>query len=147
MAGQPAGRVALMSIQPEFAAQILAGTKHVEFRKRRLADDVTHVVVYASAPVSAVVGAFRVTGQDTSPPRDLWDRFAEVAGICRTRYSQYFDGHDLATGILVSGVRLTDVPVPLRDIGLDRPPQSFQYLLPDVADRLLTAMEPVRVPA
>ena len=39
-----------MSIHPVYANAILTGDKKVEFRKRRLAADVTHVLVYATAP-------------------------------------------------------------------------------------------------
>lgn len=142
MATQPAGRVALMSIRPEFAEQILAGSKHVEFRKRALAPDVTDVVIYASAPVSAVIGAFRVGGQDIRPPLELWDRFAAVGGISRERYVEYFRGSEVAIGIRVEEVRVATVPVELRELGLSRPPQSFQYITQSGAESLLQSMRP-----
>lgn len=135
----------MMSIRPEFARAILAGTKRVEFRKRRLADNVTHVVVYATAPVSAVIGAFRVAGQDTRAPHALWNEFADVAGIDRPRYLEYFDGRDLATGILVGDVLVSPEPVRLEAAGLRRPPQSFQYLDPETALGLVGSMSPVEV--
>lgn len=70
-----AGRVALMSIHPRYAWAILEGRKTVEFRKRRLADDVTHVVIYSTVPDRAVVGYFTVEGQETSTPASLWGQF------------------------------------------------------------------------
>ncbi len=45
------GCIALMSIHPQYANAIVEGTKRVEFRKRPLARNVTHVIVYATAPV------------------------------------------------------------------------------------------------
>ena len=75
MAADTVGRVALMSIHPEYANAILAGRKTVEFRKRPIGDDVTHVIVYATAPTGAVVGAFTVTGQDTTSLTRLWETF------------------------------------------------------------------------
>ena len=51
-----AGRVAVMSIHPRYAEAILSGQKRVEFRKRRLAPDVTTVLVYATQPVGVLVG-------------------------------------------------------------------------------------------
>ncbi len=62
MASAAIGRVALFSIHPQYAEAILAGTKSVEFRRTPLADDVTHVVVYATAPTKMVVGIFEVDG-------------------------------------------------------------------------------------
>lgn len=129
-----------MAIRPEFSDRILAGTKRVEFRKRPLAADVTDVVIYASAPVSAIVGAFRVVGQDTRHPVDLWHRFDDVAGICRNRYDDYFAHRELGTGIMIDEVRVTAAPVPLSAIAVRRPPQSFQYLPRVTASGLLASM-------
>ena len=72
-----------MSVRPQFAAAILNGSKRVEFRKRPLVADIGTVVIYATAPVGAVVGEFGVVGQVVGTPEDLWARFAEVAGIDR----------------------------------------------------------------
>jgi predicted transcriptional regulator len=138
-----------MAIRPEFAEQILAGTKRAEFRKRPIAPDVTDVVVYASAPVSAVIGAFTVARQETRHPRELWRLFAEVGGIRRARYAEYFEGRVLGTGIVVGDVRRLIEPMSLQVIGLARPPQSFQYLPTPTARPLLermTAAEPSPVP-
>jgi len=131
-----------MSIRPEFARQILAGTKRVEFRKRPLAGDVIDVVIYASTPVRAIVGAFRVPRQETMAPRALWERFADVGGIGGHRFSEYFHGHEQGTGIHVGEILVPLEPIPLQDVGLRRPPQSFQYLPPVTARRLLAGMHP-----
>lgn len=136
------GRHALMSIRPEFADRILAGTKRIEFRKRRLAGDVTDVIVYATTPVRAIVGAFRIAGQDTRPPRDLWNDYVDVAGISQARYLEYYAGRDMATGILVGDVWVPPASIPLTALGLLRPPQSFQYLSPSAGLGLLAAMSP-----
>src|SRR5690606_16414773 len=53
MGTRATGRHALMSIRPEYAERILAGTKRIEFRKRPLASDITDVIVYATTPVRA----------------------------------------------------------------------------------------------
>lgn len=142
MGTKATGRHALMSIRPEFADRILAGTKRVEFRKRRLASDVTDVIVYATTPVRAIVGAFRIAGQDTRPPRDLWNDYVDVAGIAQAPYLEYYAGRDMATGILVGDVWVPPAPIPLTALDLLRPPQSFQYLSPAAGLRLLAAMSP-----
>lgn len=135
------GRVVLMSIHPQYAQAILDGTKRVEFRKRPLAPDVSHVVVYATAPVSAVVGAFAVTGQRTQAPSALWRRFRTVAGIPRSGFFAYFQGRRHGTGIEVGDVLVPAAPLRLdRDLGVARPPQSFQYLARETACPLLASM-------
>lgn len=143
--GSPAvGRVALMSIHPEYADAILAGTKKVEFRKRPIADDVTHIIVYATAPVSAIVGAFIVENQATAAPSSLWRRFAKVGGITRHGFFSYFAGRAHGVGIEVGEVLAPAEPMSLvDDLGVARPPQSFQYLPAAAAQPALAGMAPV----
>lgn len=143
--GSPAvGRVALMSIHPEYADAIVAGTKKVEFRKRPIAGDVTHVLVYATAPVSAVVGAFTVTGQDTHEPRKLWRLFKKVAGISKSGFFAYYAEREHGTGIRVGEVLVPEAPLSLQDdLGVARPPQSYQYLADHTARPILSGMSAV----
>ncbi|WP_460839872.1 ASCH domain-containing protein [Nocardioides marmoraquaticus] len=135
------GRVVLMSIHPQYAQAILDGTKQVEFRKRPVADDVTHVLVYATAPVSAVIGAFTVTGQDVEHPKTLWRRFKKIAGISEDGFFTYYDGRVSGTGIRVGDRLAPAEPLPLTDtFGVARPPQSYQYLTGDIVEDVLSEM-------
>jgi predicted transcriptional regulator len=137
VAARTVGRVALMSLHPEFAAAILSGEKTVEFRKRPIADDVTHVVIYVTKPVAAVVGIFRVGGQVTTSPDSLWRAFRSVAGISRGRFFDYFGSRLSGTGIKVDTVHAFDAQLPLAEsVGVSHPPQSFQYLSAEQADRV-----------
>jgi predicted transcriptional regulator len=118
-----------MSIRPQYADAILTGTKRVEFRKRRLAPDVSTVVIYATLPVGRIIGAFEVLGHDVAPPAELWKRHRAHAGISRTGYREYFANTAAAVGILVGGARRLPNPRLVTDVpGLSRPPQSFSYL-------------------
>lgn len=141
MGSETAGRVVLMSIHPAYADRIMCGTKRVEFRKRPVRQDVTHVMIYATAPVSAVVGAFTVAGQETMEPEGLWSRFHTVAGITKRRFFDYFNGRSTGTGIIVQQVLLPEAPLSLSlDLGVTRPPQSYQYLQADAAQAALARM-------
>lgn len=125
----PAGRVALMSIRPEFADAILSGDKSVEFRKRPVAEDVSHVLIYATMPVGSLLGWFVVSGQSTTSPKDLWEQFSGVGGISKDRFFDYYSQKELGTGIVVGSANKFDKPQPLSKLGESvRPPQSFQYL-------------------
>jgi predicted transcriptional regulator len=118
-----------MSIRPQFANAILDGSKTVEFRKRRLAGDVTRVVIYITSPVQAVVGEFTVADQVVASPQTLWRRYRLVAGIDRASFFKYFDGSSDAVGILIDAVVQYKEPQTLRQFDPSmRPPQSFQYL-------------------
>ncbi len=50
MGASATGRHVVMSVHPRFAEAIMDGRKKIEFRKRPLADDVSVVWVYATAP-------------------------------------------------------------------------------------------------
>lgn len=132
MGAPGAGRVAVMSIRPQYAEAILDGTKLVEFRKRRLAPDVTTVLIYATMPVGRVVGAFEVAGYDIASPSSVWERHKGHAGISRAGYRDYYRGARSAVGILVKDPRRLARPLTLAELDEALPvPQSFVYLTID----------------
>ena len=49
----------ILSIKPEYVAEIKAGRKGFEFRKTIFKEKVEKVYIYASSPVSKVVGEFQ----------------------------------------------------------------------------------------
>lgn len=118
-----------MAIHPRHATAILDGCKRVEYRKRPLAADVHTVFVYATAPVSAIVGEFDVAANVMAPPAELWQLTGSEGGITATEFDSYFAGHDRAVAIRVAQTHRYDQPVRLAD--LEPPPatpQSFSYL-------------------
>lgn len=124
-----------MSIRPEFADAILSGEKVVEFRKRPVAEDVSHVLIYATMPVGSLLGWFAVRGQKTMSPKGLWSTYCAVGGISKSRFFEYYDQREHGTGILVETAGRFPEPIPLADLGTSlRPPQSFQYLTAAQAD-------------
>ena len=129
MAGTATGRVALLSIRPHYADEILAGRKLVEFRRRPLPHDVTQVVIYATAPVARVVGAFQVEAIDSTTPSDAWEHYHQVGGIGQEAFDAYYDGTDTAHVIRIRAVQAAESPFPLSEVDESlRPPQSFTYL-------------------
>ncbi|KJL45764.1 50S ribosomal protein L22/unknown domain fusion protein [Microbacterium trichothecenolyticum] len=129
MGREPAERVALMAIHERYADAIMSGVKRVEFRKRRLADDIETVWVYATAPVSKVIGRFSVDDIVQGSPQDIWDRFGAVGVIERDDYFRYYDGSATAVAIVVGEAERLPDPVGLDELE-PRPavPQSFAYL-------------------
>jgi len=129
VAAPAAGRVALLSIHPPYAEAIFEGRKLVEFRRWRLASDVSAVVVYATQPLARVVGSFEVLEVVEDTPIGLWRRYASCAGIDRQAYLAYFDRATRAFGIRVRNAARLPRPRLLGEIlpGA-RPPQGVQYL-------------------
>jgi predicted transcriptional regulator len=129
MAHGPTGRVALLSIHPHFAHAILIGDKAVELRRVSVSHDTSHVLVYATSPVRAVIGWFAVDGIDEQSPTAIWQKHRHACGVTRREFRSYFRGAARAYALRVGERRVFDVGVPLDAIpGVRRPPQSFQYL-------------------
>lgn len=132
MGREPARRVALMAIREHYAEAIFDGKKLVEFRKRRLAADIENVWVYATAPVSKIVGRFSVSEIVEGTPQEIWAAFGSVGSIRRADFFQYFEGATKAVAIVVGQTERISDPLALADID-PRPavPQSFAYLPAD----------------
>lgn len=129
MGASATGRHVVMSVHPQFAEAIMDGRKKVEFRKRRLADDVTVVWVYATAPVRQVIGYFEVGAIHTAKPTELWRKFAHVGCIERADFDRYYADSHTGSGIGIrKAVRLLR-PAHISDLlpsGV--PPQSYAYV-------------------
>jgi len=124
-------RVALLSIHPRHAEAILDGRKRVELRRIPVSRDTTHVLVYSTAPVQAVVGWFVVAGIDEDNRTAIWEAHREACGVSRREYRDYFAGAARAFAIKIVRAHRLQVPLSLDSLpGVKRPPQSFQYLDP-----------------
>lgn len=122
-------RVALMSIHPQYAYKIMAGAKKVEFRKRRPAEDIVTIFVYATAPESKIIGQFHIGEVLEGTPQRIWCEFGELGGIEKDSFFNYYAGTPKAIAILVVDALRFDEPVPLKNITPRPPiPQSFIYL-------------------
>lgn len=120
----------LLSIKPEFALAIFAGKKKFEFRKAVYRNpEVETIYVYASAPLSKVIGTFSVDEVIEHHPEDLWKKTSSGAGISREYFDQYFEGRERGYALKVRETELFKEFVSLIDMfGLRHPPQSFRYV-------------------
>ncbi len=126
----------LLSIHPEHADKIFAGTKCVELRKLRprvTKDD--WVLVYASSPTKALLGVCQVAQVIEGSPRKLWTQVRGQAGITKGRFDDYFDGIPNGFGIWLGDVKRLNVPLELQSLRQQwanfQPPQSYKYVLPE----------------
>lgn len=120
---------ALLSIKPEFAEQIFAGTKRYEFRRvvfKR--EDVEGVLVYASSPVQRVIGEFHIEEIIADDLESVWQRTQKYAGISRDYFMSYFGGRDRAYAIKVSSPKLFQRKHRLSYYHVETAPQSFVYV-------------------
>lgn len=121
--------VALMSIRPEFASKIIGGDKQVEFRRRLIASQISHVVIYSTTPIQRVTGFFEVRAIDADCPGRLWSRYSAVAGIELHRFRAYFAGCKTGVAIRIGNVFELTTPIRLTRLsGVKTAPQGYRYL-------------------
>ena len=114
----------VLSIKPEYVAEIKAGCKRFEFRKAIFKEPVGKVYIYASAPVSMVVGEFQPVDVVKGSPDEVWQRTKQYAGIQKEWYDRYYAGRDTAYAIEIKNLKLYDQPKALPF----HAPQSFRYI-------------------
>ncbi|MCP4107577.1 MAG: DUF4332 domain-containing protein [Desulfobacteraceae bacterium] len=120
----------LLSIKPEFALSIFSGEKTYEFRKTIFKDkSINKVYVYASSPISMVIGTFYIEEIIQDHPKAIWEETCYGAGITEEFFFKYFSGRELGYALKVEKALLFDKPQKLEGMfGLQHPPQSFRYV-------------------
>ena len=114
---------AILSIKPKYVEEIKAGRKRFEFRKAVFKRPVEKVYIYASAPVSKVVGEFQPVDVLIDTPDKIWPKTRDYAGITEKFYKEYFKGRAKAYAIEIKNLRIYEEPKELPF----HAPQSFCY--------------------
>lgn len=114
----------VLSIKPEYVAEIKAGRKRFEFRKTIFKEKVEKVYIYASSPVSKVVGEFQPVDVIHGDLEEVWEKTREFAGINKEFYVEYFSGKSVAHAIVIQNLKMYDQPKNLPF----HAPQSFRYI-------------------
>ena len=119
----------LISIQHKYAAQIYDGTKNYILKHNAPSFAPGTVLwIYEPLPVARITGLVEFCACIMAAPWLIWERFKSDLGVTQAEFFRYYAGRDTAYAWeLASKVKL-DEPITLADIGLARPPQSYQYL-------------------
>lgn len=117
---------AILSIKPQFIEEIVAGKKKFEYRKSVFKQPVEKVYVYASAPISKVIGEFQPVDVVTGAPGDVWKETKEFSGITKILFDEYYKGRKIAYAIVIQNFVKYDCQVNLPK-GMHAP-QSFCYV-------------------
>jgi predicted transcriptional regulator len=130
----------LMSIHPRHAEQILSGRKKVEFRRKPPKRPVSHIIVYATAPLKRIVGIARVLSVVEGSLDALWTQYGTIGGITRDEFNRYFTGVSEGSVLLLAEPTILTEPQLTTDVIFDRvAPQSFMYVPAAVTKSLVLA--------
>jgi predicted transcriptional regulator/adenylate kinase len=122
-------KAVLISIHPEHVASILSGMKVFEYRKVMPTQDVSHLVLYSTAPIKKVVAVADVVGRLVGSPSRIWADTAYGSGITRKFYQDYFSGYENAGAFELGNVYELSTPFELSKLTSCKvAPQSFCYL-------------------
>jgi len=120
----------LLSIRPKYAEAITEGRKSFEFRKSIFKyHSVERVYLYATRPVSKVVGSFKVGEIICREPKLLWEDLGRLSGVSSKEFFKYFKDSNIGFAIEIKDLDVFQIPTnPSLFIQGFRPPRSFQYI-------------------
>ena len=122
-------RQVIISIKPAFCKLIFSGQKKWEYRKAIFQEQgVKKIIVYATAPISLVVGEFETGLILKASPSEIWEKTKDGAGISREFFNDYFAGKDFARAIEIKNAKAYENGIKLYDgYGISQAPQNFAY--------------------
>lgn len=119
----------ILSIKPEFATMIFEGDKRFEFRRSIFKNkNVSKVIVYASSPISKVIGEFEIGEILFKDLNSLWQETKEYSGITEDYFYDYFVGKENGFALEVKSVKRYKKELCIKESFGKLPPQSFAYI-------------------
>lgn len=122
---------ALLSIKPEFVAEIIEGRKKFEYRKKVFKrSDVSSIVVYATKPYGKVVGEFEIAEIIEESLDTLWNETRKFSGISEEFFYDYFKDRESGFAIKIKKFIEYEEHLELSefDSSIKVAPQSFCYI-------------------
>lgn len=118
----------LLSINPNHVENIFNGTKRYEFRKKACKRQVDKILIYSTTPIMKVVGEAEVEDVLVDNPEVIWKKTKTKSGIDKKFFDQYYKNRNQAVAYKLKNVIKYGKPKELKDYGVNRAPQSFQYV-------------------
>lgn len=119
----------ILSIKPIYAEKILNGEKTFELRKSIFKkDNIEKVIIYASSPISKVIGEFEIESILHDDVNELWKKTKENNGIEKTFFNEYFENREKGYAIKIKNTKRYKVYYNIKEKYGLKAPQSFSYL-------------------
>jgi predicted transcriptional regulator len=97
---------AIISIHPNYAEAILAGSKTIELRRRLPAlPSGTRLWIYATRPTGAIIGVATIKEVARAHPTTIWKMYRYGVGVDHASFKAYFNGAQQAVAILLAAPR------------------------------------------
>jgi predicted transcriptional regulator len=121
----------VLSIRPTYVERILAGDKTIELRRRFPSLQAPGIaLIYATAPIQAIVAYVEVSLVETFRLATLWRRRGRDAAVTREEFDAYFQGTETGCALVLRDVVSLPSPIHLKVLANRfefSPPQSYCY--------------------
>lgn len=119
----------ILSIKPEFVEKIFSGEKKYEYRKILFKQQVDTVYIYASRPISKIVGEFKIESILCDTPANIWKLTESQSGVTKEFFDKYYEGKDKAVALKIEECKEYKEGInPASWIPNFKVPQSFFYI-------------------
>lgn len=119
----------ILSIKPYYAEKILSGEKLYELRKAIFKlPDVEKVVVYASSPISRIIGEFEIEEILHEDIAQLWKKTKEHSAVDEAFFYNYFADRTKGYAIKVKNTKKYKNSFDIMERYGVKAPQSFSYI-------------------
>lgn len=129
----------ILSIHPRHIEKILSGQKRYEYRKY-IPTDIQHIVVYATAPIKAIVAFIDVDAILNDNPDTIWEKTQDYSGVSKEFFMDYYREKQSAYAIHFERVHKVIVPKSLTALkDITYAPQAYKYVqetLPEIYQKL-----------
>lgn len=117
----------LLAIKPKYIEKILAKEKFYEFRKVLPKNNFEKVYVYASSPISKVVGEFTVETIISDDKNNVWWWCKDFSGLTEEQFFNYFSNKNIANAIAIKNYIQYNKYIDVKNLNI-KVPQNFCYL-------------------
>lgn len=119
----------ILSIRPKYAELILSKKKTYEFRRVIFKySSKSKVFIYATSPISLVIGEFNVDDVLYQNTKELWINTKQHAGIDKDYFDSYFHGKTHGYAIKIKSPTRYKTYKKLSEFSIKHAPQSFIYI-------------------
>lgn len=119
----------ILSIKPYYAEKILTGEKTYELRKSIFREpNIKTVIIYASSPISRIIGEFEVDGIIHEEVRTLWKKTRDFAAVEKSFFDEYFADRDKGYAIKIKNIKRYNQTYNIKEKYGITAPQSFSYV-------------------
>lgn len=119
----------ILSIKPIYAEKILNGEKIYELRKTIFKNpNIKKVVIYASYPISKVIGEFEIEDIIHEDLKNLWLKTKDHSYVNKTFFNEYFENRKMGYAIKIKSTKKYKKLLDIKESFGIRAPQSFAYI-------------------